>query len=35
MKEAKSQEQRKGGLNKKHQERTKSPKDGSGMPYKK
>ena len=35
MKENKSQEQRKGGQNKKHQERMKSPKDGSGMQYKK
>ena len=35
MKDAKSQEQRKGGQNKKNQERMKSPKDGSGMQYKK
>lgn len=35
MKEAKGQDQRKGGQNKKQQERTKSPKDGNGMQYKK
>ncbi len=35
MKDAKNQDQRKGGQNKKHQERTKSPKDGSGVQYKK